>query len=117
VLNNTNDNALYVLDSATFNTGTANQTRSLLAPSGWGGSSYSGTRAAAPFAVLDTLYAAAEFVRVNGSSSLNLPPLDAYWSPENKPTPGNVSDGNITTTLYRSSSSGGTPAGPGATKH
>ena len=111
VLNNTNGNALYVLDSATFNTGTANQTRNLLALSGWGGSSYNGTRAAAPFAVLDTLYAAAEFVRVNGSSSLNLPPLDAYWSPENKPTPGNVSDGNITTTLYRSSSSAGTPAG------
>ena len=67
VLNNTNGNALYVLDSAAFNTGTANQTKNLLAGSGWGGTSYTGVRAAAPFAILDTLLTATDFVVDNGN--------------------------------------------------
>ncbi len=73
MLNNTNGNALYVLDSAAFNSGTANQTKNLLAGSGWGGTSYTGTRSAAPFAILDTLLAAAEFVVANGNTTLDLP--------------------------------------------
>ena len=63
VLNNTNGNALYVLDSAVFNSGTTNQTKNLLAGSGWGGTSYTGIRSAAPFAILDTLLSAARFRR------------------------------------------------------
>ncbi len=61
VRNNTNANALYVLDSSTINTGVVDQVRNLKAATGWGGGfsgSYTGVRAAAPFAVLDTLYAA-----------------------------------------------------------
>ena len=102
VLNNTGGNALYVLDGAAFNTGAgaAMLTRNLAAGSGWGGSGYVGVRAAAPFAILDTLYAAAEFVHDNGAS-VNLPPLDAFWSPLNNPNDGNVASGNIISTLYR----------------
>ena len=71
VMNNTNSNALYALDGAVFNTGTGagTLTRNMAAGSGWGGSGYTETRAAAPFAILDTLYAAAEFVQDNGAVS------------------------------------------------
>ena len=82
VLNNTNGNALYVLDSATFSSGVTNQTKNLLAGSGWGGTSYTGTRSAAPFAILDTLLASAQFVVANGNSTLDLPgrPAAVDWT-------------------------------------
>ena len=88
VLNNTNGNALYVLDSAVFNSGTTNQTKNLLAGSGWGGTSYTGTRGAAPFAILDTLLSAARFVVDNGNATLDLPGLDVFWSPQNNSSVG-----------------------------
>ena len=102
VLNNTGGNALYVLDGSVFNTGAGagTLTRNLAAGSGWGGTGYVGVRAAAPFAILDTLYAAAEFVHDNGAS-VDLPALDAFWSPLNNPNNGNVASGNIVSTLYR----------------
>jgi hypothetical protein len=111
VLNNTNGNALYVLDSAVFNSGTTNQTKNLLAGSGWGGTSYTGTRSAAPFAILDTLLATAEFVVANGSSTLDLPALDVFWSPQNNSSSGDVALGQIDSTLYSNSSSDGRAPG------
>jgi hypothetical protein len=80
VRDNTRGNALYVLDSADFNSGTAAQARNLRAASGWGGSSYTSTRAAAPFAVLDTLYASIRFIVDQGGYTGDFPALDAYWS-------------------------------------
>ena len=103
VLNNTNGNALYVLDSAVFNTGAADVTRNLTATTGWGGGfagTYTGVRAAAPFAVLDTLYSATQFVVAQGDNALQLPPLKAFWSAQNRPSAGDPADGNIGTTLY-----------------
>jgi hypothetical protein len=111
VLNNTNGNALYVLDSAVFSSGATNQTKNLLAGSGWGGTSYTGTRSAAPFAILDTLLAAAEFVVANGNPTLDLPGLDVYWSPQNNSSSGDVALGQIESTLYTTASAGGPPAG------
>ncbi len=111
VFNNTNGNALYVLDGSPFNTGTASQTRNLGAPSGWGGTGYTSTRAAAPFAILDTLYAAAEFVHDNGSATLNLPDLDVYWSTRNNTNDGDVANGDISSTLFRPAVPGEPPAG------
>ena len=111
VLNNTNGNALYVLDSAAFNSGTTNQTKNLLAGSGWGGTSYTGTRSAAPFAILDTLLAAADFVVDNGNATLDLPGLDVFWSPQNNSSPGDVALGQIESTLYITASTGGPAAG------
>ncbi len=111
VLNNTNGNALYVLDSAVFNSGATNQTKNLLAGSGWGGTSYTGTRSAAPFAILDTLLAAAEFVVDNGNSTLNLPSLDAFWSPQNNSSLGDLALGQIESTRYITASTGGPAAG------
>ena len=111
VLNNTNGNALYVLDSAVFNSGSSNQTRNLLAGSGWGGTSYTSVRAAAPFAILDTLMTATDFVVANGSSTVDLPGLDVYWSTLNNSSSGDVTLGQIESTLYRTASTDGPAAG------
>ena len=114
VRNNTNSGALYVLDSSPFNTGVANQTLNLKAATGWGGSFsgvYTGTRAAAPFAVLDTLYSAAQFVIAQGNSGVQLMPLSAYWSVNNVPTDGDVAIGQIGTTAYYPSDTTGIAPG------
>jgi hypothetical protein len=111
VMNNTNGNALYVLDSSSFNTGTANVTRNLTAETGWpgfGGTNYSGPRSAAPFAILDTLRSAAEYVRTNGDPAVGLPALDVYWSTQNRPSNNfNPPAGDVQSTLFRSGSTDG----------
>ncbi len=115
VLNNTNGDALYVLDSSTFNTGATGAALNLSADSGWsafGGTSYAGPRAAAPFAVLDTMYSALQFVLAQGSNALNLPPLDVFWSPDNRPSDTfDPEAGDIVTTLYTGSGAPGVPGG------
>ncbi len=111
VLNNTNGNALYVLDSAVFNSGTANQSKNLLAASGWGGTSYTGVRGAAPFAILDTLVTATDFIVENGDSTVGLPALDVFWSPLNNSSSGDVTLGQIESTLYRTASASGPASG------
>ena len=60
-----------------------NQTRNLTATTGWGGISYTGPRVAAPFAILDTIYEAVNFVAATDPNA-DFPPLDAFWSPDNK---------------------------------
>lgn len=105
VLNNTNGNALYVLDSAAFNTGSANSIRDLRATTGWGGTSYTGTRAAAPFAILDTVYKARELVR-SADPATSFAPLNLYWSVANRTAEGCTTNGNIGITFY----TGGAPA-------
>jgi PKD repeat protein len=109
VLNNTNGNALYVLDSTSFDTGVADQVRNLLATTGWSGGfagTYTGVRAAAPFALLDTLYAAAQFVITQGDTSVQFAPLNVYWSSNNRPVDGDPSSGAIGTTQYVNSGAG-----------
>ena len=103
VLDNTSSNALYVLDGSPFYSCVVNQTRTLTATTGWGGGLsgvYSGPRAAAPFAVLDTLYAATQFVIAEGDASVQFPALAAYWSEDNVPADGDRSLGQIGTTSY-----------------
>lgn len=99
VLNNTNGNALYALDGDAASSGTASSTRNLRATSGWGGSSYTATRAAAPFAILDTVFSSKQLV-LAAKNSTSFPPLDVYWSPENRPAGGCTTNGNIGTTFY-----------------
>ena len=100
VLNNTNANALYALDGQVFNSGTQASVRDLRATSGWSGSSYTGTRAAAPFAILDTVYQAKELL-LSAQASLVMAPLDLFWSVSNRPaSPFNAATGNINSTAY-----------------
>ncbi len=106
VLNNTNSNALYALDGANFNSGAVNLQRNLNAPSGWGGSSYTATRASAPFAILDVAYKAASLVTGANASAI-FPDLDFFWSVNNRAvSPFNAANGDIETTLFN-------PADPG----
>jgi hypothetical protein len=87
VLNNANGNALYVLDSTAFCTDATTVVRNLTAESGWpdfGGTTYSGTRASAPFAILDSIHRAVQFLRANGAAGLDLPALSVFWSPDNR---------------------------------
>lgn len=99
VLDNTAvGNPLYVLDSALF-TPAANVTQNLRAASGWGGAGYTGTRAAAPFSLLDVIYEAqAKIATV--APTVNLPPLKVFWSINNKTVGGNLATGDIGTSFF-----------------
>lgn len=101
VTDNTQGNALYSLTGALDNSGTADSSRDLLAPSGWDGSSYSGTRAAAPFAIADTIYNALQ-VYLSAQPDSVFVPLEARWSENNITSNGALEDGEIGTTFYNS---------------
>lgn len=108
VLNNTNGSALYALDSTPFTTGTAAMTVNLNAATGWGGVSYTGTRAAAPFSLLDVAYEVLTLVQTANANAA-FAALDIFWSTQNRPvsTPFNPAIGNIGTTFYQSGVGGG----------
>ncbi len=74
---------LYVLDGTSFNTGTADVERNLTATTGWDGTAYTDTRAAAPFALLDVTYTMMQFVR-GADPNADFPALDMFWSVNNK---------------------------------
>lgn len=93
---------IYVMDSAVMDSGVVDQAVDLTATTGWGGASYTGPRAAAPFAVLDTIYAAIEFI-VAADPGATFVPLDAFWSPDNTSTDGEPQDidaGELGTSFY-----------------
>lgn len=107
VLDNTNSDAAYVLDGSLTSSGAANSTRNLNAGSGWGGTSYTGTRAAAPFAILDVIYTAKMLIN-NAAPGTMFPTLQVFWSPNNRAASGDIADGDIGTTSY-SRIGGGVP--------
>ena len=91
---------IYVLDGASFNTGTSDVTRNLTATTGWDGSSYSDARAAAPFAILDITYSMMQFVRSTDANA-HFPSLDVFWSVNNKvSTEIDLTAGDISTSSY-----------------
>ena len=105
VKDNTNGDALYVMEGSLASTSkTHTQTRNLNASSGWGGSSYVSTRTAAPFAILDVVYQAVQKVR-SADSSIVFPPLNIFWSKNNKSASGEISNGDIGTSYYNGDSS------------
>lgn len=93
---------LYVVDSNSFNTGGAGVTRDLVATTGWGGSSYTGPRAAAPFAILDAIYSGMQLV-LSADAAANFGPMDAFWSVNNTLTgETDFNAGELSTSFYRS---------------
>jgi hypothetical protein len=96
--------AIYRLDSSDFSTGTTNVTRNLTATTGWDGASYSAPRAAAPFAILDTIYTMIQFIRASDPNA-HFPPLDAFWSVNNVMASGEVdiTAGELPTSAYYAS--------------
>ena len=108
VTDNTSDNGLYVVEGDFASVGNADQERDLHAPSGWGFPGYTAPRAAAPFAILDTVYTTVQkFVDVD--SDITFPPAELRWSVNNRPETGDIADGAITTSSYRA----GNPANGG----
>lgn len=99
VVDNTNSQALYVADSASFNSGTSNLSKSYNLPSGWGGSSYTSTRVAAPFAILDTVYKAMSKI-TTADNTVHFPQLLINWSVSNIGTSGDKTLGQIGTSHY-----------------
>jgi hypothetical protein len=95
--------ALYTLDGTQFNTGSSNVTRNLTATTGWDGASYAGNRAAAPFAILDTIYSGIQFVK-DVDPGVIFPPMDAFWSVNNTIASDDVdlTAGQLPTTSYYS---------------
>jgi hypothetical protein len=94
--------ALYTLDGSLASSGVENSVRNLHAASGWdlGSSNYTSTRAAAPFAILDTLYDAVEVIgAVDGQA--RLPDLDVFWSPDNVTIRGSIENGEIGSGFFR----------------
>lgn len=96
----TND-ALYAVDGTSASSGTANSTRNLRAPTGFGTTNYTGERAAAPFAILDSVFRAKELI-LGATPNAEFPELKLFWSKDNKPTAGRfcLDEGNIGTTSY-----------------
>ncbi|MFC4313280.1 hypothetical protein ACFPN2_29645 [Steroidobacter flavus] len=101
VRDNTDADAVYVLDTVSFNSGTANVTnKDLKAPSDWNGSGYNAGRRAAPFAILDTVYDAKQLI-LSAASTAQIPELNLYWSEDNRPSTTFCPDqGNIGTSFY-----------------
>lgn len=100
VRDNTQADALYVLDGQLVTSGQANTVRDLHATSGWNGTGYTaGNRSAAPFAILDTVREAVDAL-VAVDPGVQLPSLQLFWSPNNIPVNGNESAGEIGTSFY-----------------
>lgn len=105
VRDNTQSSALYSMQSSAFSSGAAASTRDLRAGSGWGGSSYTSQRVAAPFAVLDTVYTAMQKV-LSVAPATAFPVLRVFWSPNNAPAGGSVAAGQIGSTFFINRSTG-----------
>jgi len=100
ITDNTQDNDIYVLEGSLNSSGTNSvQTRNLHAPSGWGGSGYSGPRAAGPFAILSPVYDSIQAMR-DVDATAGFPDLEFRWSPDNQPVLGNRSLGQIGTSGF-----------------
>jgi hypothetical protein len=99
VTDNTANNALYVLDGSLISVGSNDSIRNLHASSGWDGLSYSGTRSAAPFAILDDVYIAAQRT-LDAGNKKNLSPLELRWSTKNSVADGDYTKGEIGTSFY-----------------
>ena len=99
VIDNTSSNALYQIAGNIATSGSTNSTRNLNAGSGWGGSSYTGTRAAAPFAILAPIYTSIQKI-VAVDSDVVFPPARFNWSVNNRAASGTIANGEIGTSSY-----------------
>ena len=110
IKDNTAQDALWVVDGAAAQSGTANSTVSISAGSGWNGSSYTaGARGAGPFAALDAVYTTFKYLQQT-QPSLRFPPLSLFWSPNNTTALSSTQDystGEIGGTFFLESSRNG----------
>lgn len=91
---------LYVYEEV-FNSGGASFVRDVTATTGWDGTAYTGTRAAAPFAILDAIYSGMQLV-LTADATANFGPMDAFWSVNNTlVSPSNIDAGELSSSFYR----------------
>ena len=103
IVNNTNGDALYVMQSTARTYDGSAMTLNLRAASGWTGASYTQERVAAPFSLLDVAYEVRGLV-LSASPQAQFAPLDIHWSPQNVSSDTfNPDAGQIVTTNYQSS--------------
>ncbi len=99
VVDNTNMKAQYVIEGGLHNSGDGTTKRDLRASSGWDGQSYSGSRDAAPFAILDSINTIMQKV-VKANPNIKFPHLLINWSPNNVAAGGDPALGQIVTSNY-----------------
>ncbi len=100
VTDNTNNNSLYAMTGSLLAATQATAVRNLHAPSGWTGNSYTQVRVAAPFAIIDSIYTGLERL-LAADNSVQLPPMELRWSPDNITADGDLERGEIGTSFYR----------------
>ena len=105
VRDNTQGEAVYALESDPVVAAGSVIQKDINAPSGWGGTSYSALRAAAPFAILDTIYTTQQKV-LSVAPTAAFPALKVLWSVNNLPAAGNPALGQIGTTFFTNTSTG-----------
>lgn len=91
VTDNTDGNSLYQLQGSLASAGPGNSVRNLNASIGWGSSSFITDRAAAPFAILDTVYEGMRRLEEEAGDTFSiadLPATELRWSVNNRPTTG-----------------------------
>lgn len=99
VVDNTQSDALYVMEGSFATSGTTGSRRDLHADSGWGTNSYSSERTAAPFAMLDSVYRSMKKI-LSADANAVFEPLQVNWSVNNKASYGDTNNGDIGTTYY-----------------
>ena len=99
VVDNTNGQALYAMDSVLQAVQSQSVTLNVNAASGWTGSSYGAPRVAAPFAILDAVYQAKEKI-LSVDSTVVMPALNLNWSVNNVPVSGDPASGQIGTSSW-----------------
>lgn len=101
VVDNTNDDAIYALDSSAFVITPTMTIKDLTALSGWSSSDndYASPRAAAPFHILDRAYDMVNKI-VAVDTDVVMPAVTLNWSINNRPTSGDRTIGNIGTSHY-----------------
>ena len=99
VVDNTNTDAMYVIEGRLNDSGSKPSERNLHAASGWDGQGYTGTRDAAPFAILDSINTVMQKV-VEVKPSVVFPELTVNWSINNIAAGGDKSLGQIVTSNY-----------------
>ena len=103
VVDNTQGDAGWALDSSAFITPATVVTKNLNASSGWNGTSYTATqRTAGPYAILDTIYTAVQKIKAVDSAAV-FPKLSIHWSSNNIPASGNIAAGQIGSSYFSNS--------------
>lgn len=98
VIDNTANNATYILESPKLPSGTAPSIVNIHADSGYADGTFDTLRPSAPFAILDTLYRG--FSLLDQSVEEPMQPLSVAWSPRNISAIGSISEGQIGSSYY-----------------